>query len=155
MRQPVPGRYHPATVADVRAALNAFGEVAYYGLDLVELVPATPIHNGPVLGCLVGPGHVVLYDQPQPPWRLGAALSQADRAWLASAGADVSTSGVVAWPGDSLRRFMLGHVLAHEIGHHLLQHERRRRGERAARQRDHEARAEVVAATLRERLTWC
>jgi hypothetical protein len=155
MRPPAPGRHHPATVADVRAALTAFGEVAYYGLNLVELIPTTRIRNGPLLGSLAGPGHVVLYDQPRPPWRLGAALSGADRAWLASAGAEVSTPAVVAWPGDSLRRFMLGHVLAHEIGHHLLQHERRLRGERAARQRDHEARAEVVAAALRERLTWC
>jgi hypothetical protein len=155
MRPPLRGRHHPATVADVRAALTAFGEVAYYGITLVELVPAIFIRNGPLLGSLVGPGHVVLYDQPRPPWRLGAPLSRPDRAWLASAGADVSTPAVVAWPGDSLRRFMLGHVLAHEIGHHVLQHERRRPAERAARQRDHEARAEVVAATLRERLTWC
>jgi Zn-dependent peptidase ImmA (M78 family) len=47
---------------------------------------------------------------------------------------------------------MLGHVLAHELGHHVLQHERRLRGERAARTREHEARAEVVATRLRELL---
>jgi len=44
---------------------------------------------------------------------------------------------------------MLGHVLAHEVGHHVLQHERRLRGRRGARTRDHEARAEAVAARLR------
>jgi hypothetical protein len=155
-RRPAPGRHHPATASDVRAALAAFGPPAYYGIRLVELFPSAPGRPGPSLGCLAGPGHVRLFDQPPSPWRLGAAVPAPDRAWLASAGADVSAAaaGVVAWPGDSLRRFMLGHVLAHEIGHHLLQHERRRPGARAARTRDHEARAEVVAAALRDRLGW-
>jgi hypothetical protein len=154
MRRPAPGRHHPASVADVRAALSAFGEDAYYGVRLVELVPAAPGGRGLVLGRLAGPGHVMLYDQAPPPWRLGALLAEPGRAWLASAGADVATAGVVGWPRDSLRRFMAGHVLAHEVGHHVLQHERRLRGERAARRRDHEARAEVIAARLRERLVW-
>jgi predicted Zn-dependent protease len=49
---------------------------------------------------------------------------------------------------------MLGHVLAHELGHHVLQHERRRRGERAARTVEHGARAEAIADELRGRLAW-
>jgi hypothetical protein len=154
MRRPAPGRHHPASAADVRAALSAFGAEAYYGLRLVELVPALPVNQRPAFGRLAGPGHVVLYDQPPSPWRLGASLPEDERAWLASGGADVAVAGVVGWPGDSLRRFMLGHVLAHELGHHMLQHERRLRAERAARTRDHEARAEVIAARLRERLAW-
>ena len=155
MRRPGPGRYHPANAADVRAALCAFGAQAYYGLRLVELVPGPARGNHHlVLGCLVGPGHVRIFAQAPPPWRLDAPVPEPDRAWLAPAGADVRAAAVVAWPGDSLRRFMLGHVLAHEIGHHLLQHERRLRGERAARTRDHEARAEAVAAALRKRLPW-
>jgi hypothetical protein len=80
-RRPAPGRHHPATAADVRAALAAFGAEAYYGVRLLELVPATP--------------------------------------------------------GED------------------LQHERRLRGERAARTRDHEARAEAIAAGLRQRLASC
>lgn len=105
-----------------------------------------------MFGELVAPGRIRLYDQPMPPWRLPEALSEDERAGLENAGADLSEDGVVAWPRDSLRRFMLGHVLAHELGHHLLQHERRLRNERGARTRDHEARAEVVAARLRELL---
>jgi hypothetical protein len=154
MRRPAPGRHHPASAADARAALSAFGAEAYYGVRLVDLVPGGPENEGLALGRLAGPGHVVLYDQPLPPWRLGASLPERERAWLASAGADVATAGVVGWPGDSLRRFMLGHVLAHEIGHHIMQHERRLLGERAARTRDHEARAEAIATRLRERLAW-
>lgn len=162
MRRPGPGLHHPATAADVRATLYAFGAQAYYGVRLVELVPG-PVELAPgpaarnhhlALGCLAGPGQVRIFAQAPPPWRLGAPVPEPDRAWLASAGADVRAAAVVEWPGDSLRRFMLSHVLAHEIGHHLLQHERRLRGERAARTRDHEARAEAVAAALRNRLPW-
>ncbi len=151
MRRPSPGRHHPAPAPDVRAALAAFGAAAYYGVRLVELCPAPPRHGGLLLGCLTGPGHVLLYDQAPSPWRLGAALPEPERAWLTSAGADVAVPGVVLWPGDSLRRFMLGYVLAHELGHHVLQHERRLRG---ARKRDHEARAEAIAAGLRNRCAW-
>jgi len=119
---------------------------------LVELIPAAHGDDGLVLGRLIAPGHVLLYDQPRSPWRLGKRLSDKHRALLASAGADVSIPGVVTWPGDTLRRFMLGHVLAHELGHHMLQHERRLRGERGARTREHEARADLIAARLRDRL---
>jgi hypothetical protein len=150
----VPGRHHPAAAADVRAALTAFGAPACYGLRLVELVPAPAMPGRLALGRLAAPGHVQLYDQPLSPWRLGAGVAESERGWLASAGADTTTQGVVTWPGDSLRRFMLGYVLAHEVGHHVLQHERRLRRERAARTRDHEARAEVIAVDLRRRLAW-
>ena len=151
-RRPSPGRHHPASAADIRDALEAFGEEAYYGLKSVELVPAPPAGGRLLFGELVGPGQIRLYDQPPPPWRLPYALSEHERAELQKAGADLSEDGVVSWPADSLRRFMLGHVLAHELGHHLLQHERRLRGERAARTREHEARADVVATRLRELL---
>ena len=153
-RSPSHGRHHPAGAADVRAALERFGPSAYYGVTLVELVPGRDGDDGLVLGRLVGPGHIEMYDQRPSPWRLGEALREADRARLAAAGADVATVGVVVWPGDTLRRFMLGHVLAHELGHHVLQHESRLRGERAARTSDHEARADAIAAELRGRLEW-
>jgi hypothetical protein len=131
-----------------------FGEEAYYGVHLVELAPAAHRDGGLVLGRLIAPGHIVLYDQLRSPWRLGDPLSSTHRALLASAGADVSIPGVVVWPGDTLRQFMLGHVLAHELGHHVVQHERRLRGERGVRTREHEARADSIAAGLRSRLAW-
>jgi hypothetical protein len=101
---------------------------------------------------LIGPGRIVLYDQPLSPWRLGFDLSAEERAHLRAAGAATDRDGIVTWPGASLRRFMLAYVLAHEVGHHILQHERRLRGETAARTREHEARAEVIARRLRARL---
>lgn len=148
-RRPRPGHHHPASAADVRRALMRFGAEIYYGIETVELVPAPAAAKGLLLGVLVGPGRIRLYDQAPSPWRLGFALAPEQRAQLEGAGADLGEGGVVSWPGDSLRRFMLGYVLAHELGHHVLQHERRLRGKRGARTREHEARAEAVAARLR------
>jgi hypothetical protein len=136
----------------VRDVLTTLGEDAYYGLEFVELVPAPRAGERLVFGELVGPGQIRLYDQPLPPWRLPHALSEREETELREAGADLSDNGIVAWPSDSLKRFMLGHVLTHELGHHVLQHERRVRGERAARTREHEARAEAVGKRLRELL---
>lgn len=130
-RAPSRGRHHPAGAGDVRAALEWFGLSAHYGVKLIELVPVRAGDAGLVLGRLVGPGHIVLYDQRASPWRLGQTLRAADLARLAAAGADVAVKGVIVWPDDTLRRFVLGHVLAHELGHHVVQHEARLRGKRA------------------------
>jgi hypothetical protein len=139
-------------VADVRSALRNFGEEMYYGVESVELVPAPHAGKQLTFGELIGRGRIVLYDQAPSPWRLGLALEPEQQAELQAAGAVVGEEGVVSWPGDTLRRFMLGHVLAHELGHHVLQHERRLRGERGARTAEHEARAGVIAAKLRRLL---
>jgi hypothetical protein len=133
----------------VRRALVRFGEAIYYGVESVELVPAPPASGRLTLGVLVGPGRILLYDQAPSPWRLGFALSPEQRAQLEAAGADLGEHGVVSWPGASLKRFMLAYVLAHELGHHVIQHEGRLRGERGARTREHEARADAIAARLR------
>jgi len=152
MRSPRAGRYHPASAAEVREALRRFGEDSYYGLKAVELIPAPNVSDRLPLGQLIEPGRIVLYDQPMPPWRLGFDLSADERSRLGAAGATTDCAGTVEWPGPTLRRFMLAYVLAHELGHHMLQHERRLRGEAAARTRDHEARAEAIARRLRARL---
>jgi len=148
-RRPAAGRHHPASAADVRDALRIFGDEIYYGVKIVELLPAPTTSGRLPFGRLIAPGHIVLYDQARPPWRLGTPLTADRRALLRMAGATVDAEGVVSWPGNSLRRFMLGHVLAHELGHHVLQHERRLRGARAARTREHEARADAIARRLR------
>ena len=149
-REVSPGRWHPASAQDVREALHAFGPEAYYGLRLVELRPARANDAALVLGRLAGEGVIELYEQRPSPWRLGDAMSDVERDRLAASGADVTAPGVVVWPPGTLRRFMLLYVLAHELGHHVVQHERRLRGQRAMRTREHEARAEEIAATLRE-----
>lgn len=148
-RRPLPGRFHPAPARVVREALRRFGEAFYYGLRLVELAPSPRSEGRIVFGGLIGEGEIRLYDQQSPPWRLGGHVDPRDRVMLEAVGAHVGADGVVDWEAGALRRFMVGHVLAHELGHHVLQHERRLRGEVAARTRDHEGRAEAIAAQLR------
>lgn len=119
----------------------------------MELVPAPHTNNQRlVFGELVAPGRILLYDQAPSPWRLAFALEPDEQAQFQAAGAHLSEGGVVSWPGDTLRRFMIGYVLAHELGHHTQQHERRLQGKRGARTAEHEARAELVAARLRRLL---
>ena len=84
-------------------------------------------------------------------------IAERDARLLASAGALVTAYldlGVtlIHWPEHSLRRFMLFDVLLHEIGHHVLQHNKGKRLVRIARTRDHEAYATRFAAKWRGRL---
>jgi len=83
-------------------------------------------------------------------------LSRKDRTLLERAGAIVAVSDGghhtrSDWPGDRLRSFVLFDGLMHEIGHHLLQHEKGKRRVRIARTADHEAFAERFARRCRER----
>src|SRR5207253_8026933 len=111
-RRPAPGRRHPASASDVRHALTTFGKEIYYGVESVELVPAPSEPDRLTLGRFVAPGRILLYDQPASPWRLGFRLTPLERARLLDAGAEFDEEGVVAWPGETLKRVMLGHVLA-------------------------------------------
>lgn len=167
MREPLPrvlvgrpptGFLHAATRADVLALLHRAGAECSYGLRAVRLSVA-PRADGRELrfGRLLVPGVIVLYAQPAPPWVLPGRLPDGERDRLGHAGAEITSTGggtqtVVAWPGDTLRRFMLLDVLLHEIGHHVLQHERRAPSRRIVRTSDHEAFADQFARRWRERL---
>lgn len=150
--------FHPATRADVLGLLRRAGTECTYGLRAVRLTVAPRAGGeGLLFGRLIVPGVIVLYAQPVPPWTLPGRLPADARDRLLGAGAEISDAGggtqtVVAWPGDTLRRFMLYDVLLHEIGHHVLQHERRAPAGRIVRTRDHEAFADQFARCWRERL---
>ena len=138
--------------------LRFFGERCTYGLRSVELVRggAEPPGGALLLGRLIIPGRVVLYDQPPAPWTLPGRLAAAERARLRRAGAIVETAGagvqtIIAWPRGTLRDFVLFDVLLHEIGHHLLQQYTGKRRARIARTRDHEAFADHFARRCRLR----
>ena len=156
-RPPV-GFFHPATRADVVDLLRRAGEECTYGLRAVRLsVPARAEDGGLLFGRLIVPGVIVLYAQPTPPWGLPGQLSADEQERLRRAGAEIlitggSTQSIIAWPEDTLRRFMLFDVLLHEVGHHVLQHERRAPTGRIVRTRDHEAFADRFARRWRERL---
>lgn len=152
------GFVHPAARADVLDLLRRAGAECSYGLRTVRLSVA-PRTDGTELrfGRLLVPGVIVLYAQPAPPWVLPGVLPAGEQDRLGQAGAEITSMGggtqtIVAWPGDTLRRFMLLDVLLHEIGHHVLQHERRAPSRRIVRTRDHEAFADQFARRWRERL---
>jgi len=148
--------FHPAGRAEIRRMLEFLGPEAIYGIKQIELAhtPGMPETGIPPLGRLIVPGRIVIYEQPCPPWQLPGVLSEKDTRRLELAGAvlEVAPSGVstiVQWPEATLRDFMLFEVLAHEIGHHLLQHHKGKRTVRIARTRDHEAFAQRFAEQCR------
>jgi hypothetical protein len=156
VRQPGPGRSHPADRRDVLRVLRFFGAEYTYGLRAVELRPAPPdVAVGRLrFGSLRVPGHIRLYDQPPPPWLLPGTLSARERARLEQAGALVERAMAggatrVEWPGTTLRDFMLFDVLMHEIGHHMVQQYTGKRRARVLRTKDHEAFADRLAARCR------
>lgn len=159
VRPPHGGFHHPAGKQDIVAMLQAVGPAACYGLRSVELGRSLAGGAAPALvfGRYHAPGRVVLVEQPLPPWRLPALLPGATARRLQRAGAVVtqlSAAGatLVDWPPGTLRRFMLEEILLHELGHHVLQHEKGKRPERIARTRDHEAFARRFARQLRAAL---
>jgi hypothetical protein len=154
--RPRHSRVHPLTRADITVALRFFGEACVYGIRSISLVngqhrPARPeVH----LGTYVVPGRVLLFDQSPPPWELAGQLPEVVDQRLRRAGADIEVSAgglltVVRWPGDTLRTFMLFDGLMHEIGHHILQHSKGKRGPRVVRTKDHELMADRFAQKCR------
>jgi len=111
-----------------------------------------------VFGRYEAPGRILLFEQPEVPWRLAGILNQADMNRFKRFGATVtiqppSQITTVEWPKDSLKRFMLEGVLLHELGHHVLQQYKGKRAARIARTRDHEAAAERFASRQRSLLS--
>lgn len=153
--RPRSGFHHPLSRSLLREALLFFGEPCFYGLRSVELRQRDSDESGLVLGRLVVPGHVVLYEQRRPPWKLAGSLGEPERRRLEVAGAQVDSlaGGLhveVDWPGETLEEFMLLDVLMHEIGHHILQHHEGKRPTRIARTADHESRADAFARHCRQ-----
>ena len=102
-------------------------------------------------------GKILLYEQPESPWRLPGRLKHADVYRLERSGAIITAQSglrmtLVEWPDNSLKRFMLEEVLLHELGHHILQHHKGKRPARIARTKDHEASAERFAIRQRSLL---
>jgi hypothetical protein len=125
-----------------------------YGLRTIELTRASARIGASKLtfGRYEVPGRILVFEQRESPWRLPGVLKAADLDRFEGFGAIVTAKPgarmtVVAWPGDSLKRFMLEEVLLHELGHHVLQHHKGL--VRIARTTDHEAFAARFAARQR------
>ncbi len=154
-----PGFFHPVSRRDILQVLEAAGPEAVYGLKRIELARVRdPDPSGlSPLGSLFPQGRIVLFEQPVPPWRLLGRLSEASVRALETAGAVIAQNAgpfttVIEWPGAALRDFMLFDVLLHELGHHILQHNKGKRPLKIARSRDHEAFADRFARKCRKAL---
>ncbi len=154
------GFMHPISRSNILQVLEVAGPEAIYGLKRVELCRAPdPGGSGLApLGRLYPEGRIVLFEQPVPPWRIRGKLSEASLNTLKTAGAVVTEgispfTAIIEWPGDTLRDFMLFDVFLHELGHHILQHNKGKRPARIARSRDHEAFAERFARNRRRTLS--
>ncbi len=154
-RRPREGHVHPAVKGDIARVLRFFGEPYLYGLRSIELVQQNVVAGDNLLmGRLVVPGRIILYDQPPSPWLLPRGLSAKaiDKLYHAGAVVEEGSPGahtVVSWPGATLRDYMLFDVLMHEIGHHLIQQYTGKRRARVVRTKDHEAFAGHVARQCR------
>jgi hypothetical protein len=146
-----PGFVHPATPRQIARLLTELGPAATYGLRGIQL-RERPAGAGLVVAALRMPGLVLLYEQPCPPWTIAGHLAPESVERLRRAGAIVDEAAAatrVDWPGDTLRDFVLVEGLLHEIGHHQVQHRRRKRTVRAMRTADHERVATRYANRLR------
>ena len=146
-----PGFVHPASPRDIADLLTELGPAATYGLRGIQL-RQRPSGHGLVVAALRMPGLIFVYEQPQPPWTLAGHLAPESVERLRRAGAIVEALPAatrVDWPGETLREFVLVDGLLHEIGHHQVQHRRRKRTVRAMRTADHERVATRYADRLR------
>jgi len=106
------------------------------------------------MGHLSVPGRIVIYDQPPSPWSVPGTLPEREQDRLRRAGAIVEPSDdglktTVSWPEGTLKDFILFEVLMHEVGHHVIQQYKGKRGVRVARTKDHEAFADHFAYRCR------
>ena len=160
LRKTNPGFHHPADKQAIIRFLDSIGPISLYGLRVVELARRADMTGRAslVFGRYEAPGRILLFEQPEVPWRLAGILNQADMNRFKRFGATVtiqppSQITTVEWPKDSLKRFMLEGVLLHELGHHVLQQYKGKRAARIARTRDHEAAAERFASRQRSLLS--
>lgn len=145
---PRPGHQHAAGAVEIAEVLVLLGATFWYGLHRIELRRGAEL----TLGRFVAPGRIELFDVPVPPWKL-QAVDAPSESRLMRAGAELRRDGrdalIVAWPGDTLRAFVLRDVLVHELGHHVVHHRAGKRDVASARTCDHEAAAELVAERAR------
>ena len=152
LQPPRSGFFHPAGPSDVLTILEFIGPEAVYGLQSIEFLRATETRRLYSLGQLEIPGRIIVYEQALTPWHISGIIGEEDVRKFRRSGADVEyrespKATIINWPEDSLREFILLDVFVHEVGHHILQHNKGKRLQRIARTRDHE----LYAAELVEK----
>jgi hypothetical protein len=151
------GLIHAITEADIRRTLLCLGEVAFYGLREVHLLPGAAARPpGLHLGRYMFPGTVRIFAVEPSPWNLIGRPDPASLERMRLYGAVIEDHAgvagtVIRWPGTSLRDFVLIDVLMHEVGHHIIQQYTGKRPARVRRTSDHERFATTFAERCRVR----
>ena len=150
-QKPLPGFVLPLRPCDVRLFLTRLGPAAAYGLREVRLRRECLFGlRGVTFAEYILPGRIDIYTVPASPWRLAFVPPPADLQTFRryAARVDVNQAArqtTVWWEPDGLTDFFLYEVLAHEIGHHVLQHHRGKRPVQVCRRAGHEACADLYA----------
>ncbi len=148
-QKPLPGFVQPLQPSDIRAFLARIDPANSYGLRVIRLRQECLLHrNGITFAEYVIPGEIHLYALPASPWHLPFVPCASDRETFARHGGMVTVDTArndttVVWTRDSLQSFLLYEVLAHELGHHVLQHNKGKRQAQICRRADHEACADL------------
>lgn len=148
-RKPPKGLHFPVTPCDIRSFLRDLGPATLYGIRSIRFrAESAVVRSGIVFAEYVIPGEIHIYALPVTPWRLPFTLGPEDITAFAAYGARVKTDRErerteVLWTAGDLRRYLLHEVLAHELGHHLLQYHKGKLPATICRRADHELRAEL------------
>ena len=150
-QKPLPGLCHAVTPREIRSFLIRLGHASYYRLRAINIRRECGFRpTGIVFAEYAVPDEIQLFALPQLPWSLPFLLSVVDFNLFESYGASlvvdhVREYTVITWSPSGLQQFVLCEVLAHELGHHLLQ-TRKSQGSRSRyRTSDHEKRAGLYA----------
>ena len=153
-QKPLPHLVCPLHPQEIRAFLHCIGPSAVYGLRVIRLRQECLLNpSGIVFAEYVVPGEIHLYAVPASPWQFRFVLSRFDREAFIRHGASVHvdqsrSQTTVYWTPNGLKSYLLYEVLAHEIGHHILQHNKGKRQAQIRRRFDHEACADLYSRRI-------
>ena len=133
----LPNYVYPCSLDEIQQALTQLPEQDLAGLEAIGLVPATRKDGSAYARYFVKPKSAIyiysitatlLFKQPSTVKLSDIEIGLAD---ALEYGLQVQTSGsrwICQWRREDLNRFILGHVLPHEVGHHVFHQQRLKEG---------------------------
>ena len=156
VQKPLPGMLHGVSCRQIHDFLDRLGPAARYGLKSIQCRQESAIRTeGIVFAEYIIGGELRLYSLPVSPWLLPFLLHAADRDVFQRYGAQIAEDEerertIVRWSAPGLTKYCLLEVLAHEIGHHLLQYHHGKRPAPICRRADHEKRADLQSRRVKQ-----
>jgi hypothetical protein len=144
------GHVYPCTVAELKSQLRRIPPAYLEGLRQIRLSNQIRRYRDRDADYLDGeirlfpyPEHLVFAASRQP-------HSAPDQEWLAwgAVWSDDAGGPTLRWTRAALRRYILDHVLLHELGHHYAAHHGLPDNEQAAERRARELRQQLAPAVL-------